>query len=200
LNLKTIYSESYITDNMGNVRATFRINASGQAQLLQTFDYYPFGLRVKGGVDITYPNEFMYQGKELDNENGLNWYDFHARMYDPILGRWHTPDPAQQYVSPYMAMGNDPVNRVDPNGMEDGGLKGWLWTLFHLRQRIHHTHSGNYSYGDGGDGGATYNDWESGHSLEARQCTVEVVVEVVVVVLRILNPVNIGVVGVMGWL
>jgi RHS repeat-associated protein len=119
--MTTIYNESDITDNLGNVRATFRINASGQAQLLQTFDYYPFGLRVKGGTDITYPNEYMYQGKELDNENGLNWYNFHARMYDPILGRWHTPDPAQQYVSPYMAMGNDPVNRVDPNGMEDNG-------------------------------------------------------------------------------
>ncbi|MEI6062722.1 MAG: hypothetical protein WCR72_18610, partial [Bacteroidota bacterium] len=29
--------------------------------------------------------------------------------------------PAQQYVSPYMAMGNDPANRVDPNGMYDNG-------------------------------------------------------------------------------
>lgn len=40
-------------------------------------------------------------------------------MFDPILGRWHSPDPAQQYVSPYMAMGNNPVNRIDPNGMDD---------------------------------------------------------------------------------
>jgi hypothetical protein len=69
--MTTIYNESYITDNLGNVRATFRINASGQAQLLQTFDYYPFGLRIKGGADITYPNEYMYQGKELVNERQL---------------------------------------------------------------------------------------------------------------------------------
>jgi len=31
----------------------------------------------------------MYNGKELDTERGLNWYDYGARMYDSALGRWH---------------------------------------------------------------------------------------------------------------
>ena len=121
-NLNTVYSESYITDHLGNVRATFRCNAQGQPYLLQTNDFYPYGQRIKAlASENSFPNEYLYQGKELDNENGLNWYDFHARLYDPVLGRWHTPDPAQQYVSPYMAMGNDPANRVDPNGQIDIG-------------------------------------------------------------------------------
>ena len=46
-------------------------------------------------------------------------YDFHARQYDPQLGRWHVPDPLNQYVSPYVAMGNNPVSIVDPTG--EGG-------------------------------------------------------------------------------
>jgi hypothetical protein len=47
--------------------------------------------------------------------------DFDARAYDPQLGRWHAPDPASQFASPYLAMGNRPVEGVDP----DGRWFGW---------------------------------------------------------------------------
>lgn len=33
-----------------------------------------------------------------------------------ILTRWLTTDPANQYHSPYIGMGNDPINGVDPDG------------------------------------------------------------------------------------
>ena len=44
-------------------------------------------------------------------------------MFDPIVGRWLSPDPMRQYASPYLAMGNNPVNRVDPDGGSDGPIK-----------------------------------------------------------------------------
>jgi hypothetical protein len=37
-------------------------------------------------------------------------------MYDPGKGRWFAPDPARQYWSPYVGMGNNPVSLVDPDG------------------------------------------------------------------------------------
>jgi hypothetical protein len=46
----------------------------------------------------------------------LNWYDHHARQYDAEIGRWSAIDPSLQAVSPYMAMGNNPMMYVDADG------------------------------------------------------------------------------------
>ena len=66
---------------------------------------------------------FGYQGQfsEKDDETGYN--HFEAREYDARIGRWLIPDPAKQHWSPYMAMGNNPVNCIDPNGQWDFGEK-----------------------------------------------------------------------------
>ena len=43
-------------------------------------------------------------------------YDFGARMYSAEIGRWMAADPADQFMSPYVGIGNDPVNGYDPDG------------------------------------------------------------------------------------
>jgi len=62
---------------------------------------------------------YAYQGQEKDPETG--WEAFELRMYDGRVGRWMTTDPYSQYHSPYLAMGNNPINLIDP----DGGKAFW---------------------------------------------------------------------------
>jgi len=50
-------------------------------------------------------------------KNTYNRFIFSARMYDPQTARWNSSDPVQQYSSPYVYCGNDPVNKIDPTGM-----------------------------------------------------------------------------------
>ena len=49
-------------------------------------------------------------------------YDFHARFYMADLGRTTTQDPLAEKNhdrSPYHFFSNNPINRIDPNGMDD---------------------------------------------------------------------------------
>ena len=62
---------------------------------------------------------YKYNGKELDAKKGVNWYDYGARHYDAVLGRFITVDALYDKhfkVSPYVYCGNEPVGRIDPDG------------------------------------------------------------------------------------
>jgi RHS repeat-associated protein len=38
-------------------------------------------------------NRYLYNGKEHIPDLDLNLYDYGARMYDPVIWRWTSPDP-----------------------------------------------------------------------------------------------------------
>jgi RHS repeat-associated protein len=59
---------------------------------------------------------YAYQGQFAEKDEEMGWSSFELRMFDAIIGRWLIPDPYRQYWSPYIAMGNNPVNLVDPTG------------------------------------------------------------------------------------
>ena len=104
----------YLKDHQGNNRVVL----SSSGTVMETNHYYPFG-----GVFSTSTNvqPYKYNGKELDTKNGLNWYDYGARHYDAALGRCFVVDPlAEKYYSssPFVYCGNNPINRIDPTGME----------------------------------------------------------------------------------
>ena len=64
---------------------------------------------------------YLYNGKEFIEAHGLNEYDSQARMYYAPIMRTITMDPlAEKYyhISPYAWCGNNPVNRVDPDGCD----------------------------------------------------------------------------------
>ena len=65
---------------------------------------------------------YKYNGKELDHMHGLDRYDYGARMFAPAMPLWNAMDPlAEKYpdVSPYVYCHNNPVNNIDPDGMDD---------------------------------------------------------------------------------
>jgi RHS repeat-associated protein len=56
-------------------------------------------------------------------KRGASSNHFELREYDPIIGRWTSKDPAGQYYSPYVGMGNNPVSGTDPDG---GKVSDWV--------------------------------------------------------------------------
>ena len=96
------------------------------ANVLTIFEennYYPFGLKHKGynSNNLQANYKYKFNGKELQDELGLNLYDYGARNYDPALGRWMNIDPkAEKYFqySPYVYVANNPLIYVDPDGKD----------------------------------------------------------------------------------
>jgi RHS repeat-associated protein len=72
-------------------------------------------------------NGYKYNGKELNEDLGLNLSDYGARWYDAALGRWWSVDPmgeAQVNFSPYTYVYNNPMIFIDPTGMIGEGADG----------------------------------------------------------------------------
>jgi len=98
--------------------------------LLENNEFYASGLLMSGlssqaaKANSYMPNKLKYNGKEeqrkeFSDGSGLEWTDFGARMYDNQISRWMTVDPKADkfnWQSPYVAMNNNPINIIDPNG------------------------------------------------------------------------------------
>ncbi len=133
------------TDHLGNVRLSYAKDPNGGAtRIMEENHYYPFGLKHTNYDNATQRfmraigdgpgNEpviiapdifgsaaykYKYNGKELQDELGLNLYDYGARNYDPAIGRWNVTDnKAELYFgrSPYIYALNTPVQAIDPDG------------------------------------------------------------------------------------
>jgi RHS repeat-associated protein len=93
-------------------------------------DYYAFGLQFntyQRGSSVK--QNLLYNGKEMQDELSLGWLDYGARMYMSDIGRWGGIDPlADVYddLSPYHYALNNPVNFLDPNGMNSESVTGLI--------------------------------------------------------------------------
>jgi len=106
-------SSSVLTDAKGN--------------RIESAEYLPFGqIREYAG---TWTTDYKFTDQEMDTESGL--YNFNARLYDPTLGRFISPDPAvpdlsdptnprtfdPQMLNRYAHCRNNPMIYVDPTGL-----------------------------------------------------------------------------------
>jgi RHS repeat-associated protein len=105
-----------LNDHLGNVRVTFKESGVGNGiNVLSFADYYAWGGVLPGRNWSSAAYRYGYQSKEIPKD-GSNWDQFELRLYNHDLGRWFAPDPYGQFHSPYVAMANNPVSAVDPNG------------------------------------------------------------------------------------
>ena len=121
------------TDHLGNIRLSYSDkNNDGQitasTEIIEEKNYYAFGLQHKGYNSVVngqhYP--YGYNGKEENDELGLEWLDFGARNYDASLGRWMNLDPLAELMrrhSPYNYAFDNPVYFIDPDGRAPEGME-----------------------------------------------------------------------------
>ena len=130
------------TDHLGNVRLSYAKDplVGNRIKILEENHYYAFGLKHKNynveklnfeefpdtGVEIVpapavanASYNYKYNGKELQEELGLNWYDHGARNYMADIGRWGVIDPLSEImysISIYSLCFNSPLKYVDFDG------------------------------------------------------------------------------------
>jgi RHS repeat-associated protein len=110
----------YLKDHLGNIKVT----VDGSGNVVGYDDYYPFGEIMPGRSEVPSGADARYKftGKEKDSETGL--YYFGRRNYDSWFGGWDEVDPMEKKypgLSPYLYCEDNPIDRTDPNGMQDGG-------------------------------------------------------------------------------
>jgi RHS repeat-associated protein len=136
-------------DHLGNIRLSYAWDYDlNVLKIIEENNYYPFGLKhtnynsdlrghkavlndtkvelraIPGGGSNTAESamyKYKYNGKEFQDELGLNLYDYGARNYDPAIGRWMNIDPLSEQSrrwTPYNYCYNNPIYFVDPDGMQ----------------------------------------------------------------------------------
>ncbi|UOY08636.1 hypothetical protein L0P88_08795 [Muricauda sp. SCSIO 64092] len=145
-----------LTDHLGNVRVIFQ--KSGSTTTNEDYnDYYPGGMAMPGRNSVDANSyRYGYQGQYAETDPETGKPAFELRLYDPRINRWLTTDPYNQYSSPYIGMGNDWPNGVDPDGGWKTRLGAWLWKTFNGGGQIV-GEKGNWSVAQtGADGWDTF--------------------------------------------
>jgi RHS repeat-associated protein len=108
-------------DQVGNVRVSFYKDASGNAVIDKTTDYYPFGLEHQNGVNPSITPSYRYGFQKQEKQEETGWSSFKWRNYDPSIGRFFNVDPLSEdyaYQSHYNFSENRVIDNVEIEGLE----------------------------------------------------------------------------------
>jgi RHS repeat-associated protein len=105
-------------DQLGSTRVL--TNSSGQAVATFSYDVHGNLTSKTGSADTA----IRYAGEYRDSETGLIY--LRARYYDPVTAQFTSRDPLESITrSAYGYVGNNPVNRVDPLGLDWWDPRDW---------------------------------------------------------------------------
>ena len=159
------YTQFYHPDHLGSTWMVTDPNG----EIKEKNEFYPFGTYRPSpetfDYDPSYPDVFYtFTGQEEDDELGL--YNYGARLYDPVLGRFISPDSIvpdftdPQSFNRYSYVLNNPLRYIDPMGYQYGEGEG-AWNMW--EGSIYDTggYYGSYSYEIQWDSGSYINNWSS---------------------------------------
>jgi RHS repeat-associated protein len=111
----------YSRDHLGSIRELSDTGGNVRGR----FSYDPFGRRTRLAGDVN--GDFGFVGMFTTPEANLNltWF----RAYDSDIGRWLSRDPSknaevEEGPNLFCYVLNDPINRVDPLGLNQGQADG----------------------------------------------------------------------------
>ena len=122
--LRVVEKSGYLhKDVRGSVLATSSLDASKPAEFTSGVDYDPWGNQIAVSGFKAATHAFI----DHEPDPGLGYYHFGARVYDPSLRRWLSPDPLLlalphldetdgTQLNLYAYAGNNPVGQIDSNG------------------------------------------------------------------------------------
>jgi RHS repeat-associated protein len=117
----TFNYEYHLKDHLGSTRVAF-VPTTGGTEVVQENSYYPFGAPI---ADLSWSpkstNRYGYNGKEHIKEFDLDWVDYGARFYNPIIGRFMAIDPMTKKhanYTPYAYVYNNPLRYIDLFGLD----------------------------------------------------------------------------------
>ena len=155
-----------------------------RSTLPRVISYIPYGEIFVEQQSGGWQSPYLFNSKELDSETGLYYYG--ARYLDPSEGMWLSVDPLfEKYVgmSPYQYCHNNPIVKIDPNGMWEEDANGDMiaqkgdcaWTL-HEQTGMSFTRSAKhyisisvrlgFGFDIGVSGGANASWYENGPKTE----------------------------------
>ncbi|MFH1261922.1 MAG: RHS repeat-associated core domain-containing protein [Pseudomonadota bacterium] len=105
------------TDHQGSIHVESNVAGAEAAR----FTYKPYGDHLGTNSSLPGPESLGYTGQRQDSSTGL--FYLHARYYDPVLGRFISPDPIVPgnltvHLNRYAYADNNPINKTDVSGMQ----------------------------------------------------------------------------------